>query len=314
MNNILITGNTGFVGKRLIASLPLDSTVVVGRKRVKDQKNTFYAKDISSTTDYSDCIIGIDTIIHCAAKVHNMSEQKGGSCYDEVNVEGTLNLARQAVKNGVKRFIFISSIKVNGESTLLGKPFFADDPHRPEDSYGRSKSKAEVGLLDIASKTRMEVVIIRPPLVYGPNVKGNFASLFNFTAKGVPLPFGCLKNNRRSMVSLANLVDLITTCINHPKAANQIFLVSDDNDISTAIMVKYMSHALGKTSRLLPVPLWCYRLTGKLTGKSDVVDRLTGSLQVDISHTKDTLGWAPSQTLEQGFKETAEYFLLKKNN
>ncbi|WP_413738398.1 UDP-glucose 4-epimerase family protein [Shewanella sp. BJSY2023SW001] len=310
--NILITGNTGFVGKALIASMPTESIVAVGRQRVKEQNNTFYYKSISSTTDYSDCLIDVKTVIHTAAKVHNMTSMEPDEYY-EVNTDGTLNLARQAAKSGVKRFIFISSVKVNGESTLQGKPFLFDDPHNPFDAYGMSKSKAEIGLFDISNETGMEIVIIRPPLIYGPDVKGNYEALLKLTLRGVPLPFGCLEYNQRSMVSLSNLIDLIITCITHPKAVNQVFLVSDDHDVSTASMVKHMSLALGKSCRLLPVPLWCYRLVAKVTGKTDIVDRLLGSLQVDITHTKNTLGWTPPQSLEEGFKETAEAFLLNKN-
>jgi len=167
-------------------------------------------------------------------------------------------------------------------------------------------------LLELAEETGLDVVIIRPALVYGPGVKANFSLLMNLVSKGLPLPFSCIKNNKRSLVSVKNLVDLIGTCIYHPKAANQIFLVSDDNDVSTASMVKKMSTALGKPDRMFPIPLWCYRLVGQIFGKEDVVNRLLGSLQVDISHTKKTLDWKPLQTLEEGFKETAEAFLINK--
>lgn len=232
--------------------------------------------------------------------------------YRDVNVRGTLNLARQAVDAGVKRFIFISSIKVNGESTQLGKPFRFDDQRSPEDFYGQSKSEAEEQLLQLAKETSLEVVIIRPTLVYGPGVKANFASLLNLVSKGLPLPFRCIKDNKRSLVSVDNLVDLIVTCIDHPKAINQVFLVSDDNDVSTNEMVQQMAKALDKSQWQLPIPTACYRLVGKVLGKEDVINRLLGSLQVDITHTKDTLGWKPPQTLEDGFKQTADAFLQSK--
>ncbi|GHZ42263.1 glycosyltransferase [Vibrio cholerae] len=225
-----------------------------------------------------------------------------------------LNLAKQAIKKGVKRFIFISSIKVNGESSQLNKPFTSSDLHASQDDYGLSKAEAELQLQEVAKDSGMDVVIIRPTLVYGPGVKANFSSLMNLVSKGIPLPFSCITNNKRSLVSVDNLVDLVITCIDHPKAANQVFLVSDDHDVSTSEMVREMAIALGKPTWQLPVPIWCYKLAGKLFNKSDVVDRLIGSLQVDISHTKETLDWAPPQTLQEGFKKTAEAFLSSKKN
>ncbi|MFS1423626.1 UDP-glucose 4-epimerase family protein [Shewanella sp. 10N.286.48.B5] len=315
MYKVLLTGYTGFVGSNVLDLFKerADSIKCLGRR--KPQFGTFYQGELSSSSEYGDALDGVDVIIHCAARVHVMDDSSIDPLgeFREVNTFATLNLAKQAIAAGVKRFIFVSSIKVNGESTLCSMPFTAANARSPEDFYGKSKSEAEEQLLQLAKDTGLEVVIIRPTLVYGPGVKANFASLMNLVSKGLPLPFGSIIHNKRSLVSVKNLVDLIMTCVDHPKAANQVFLVSDDHDVSTASMVKHMSYALGKSSRLIPVPLWCYRLVGKLIGKSDVVDRLIGSLQVDISHTKDTLGWVPPQTLEQGFKETAEYFLLNKN-
>lgn len=303
--NLLVTGSSGFVGRYFFRTI---------------NSHSYLASTLSFTKflngDYDKSVFSnVSVIVHCAARVHVMSDE---SCdplgaYREVNTTGTMTLAREAVEAGVKRFIFISSIKVNGESTIIGAPFSSIDNRKPGDFYGQSKAEAEVQLLQLAKESGLEVVIIRPTLIYGPGVKANFASLLKLVSRGLPLPFGCIKDNKRSLVSVKNLVDLIVTCIDHPKAANQIFLVSDDDDVSTALMVKHMSQSLGKSSRLLPVPLWCYRLVGKLTGKRDVIDRLLGSLQVDITHTKNTLGWVPPQTLEQGFKETAEAFLLNKN-
>ncbi|WP_368881699.1 UDP-glucose 4-epimerase family protein [Shewanella algae] len=315
MSEILITGYSGFVGKHLLGTLDsLESVNLLGRS-VPFQCNKYLKASIDAKSDYSSVLEKVEVIIHIAARVHVMNDKFLDPLteFRGVNTAGTMNLARQAVKAGVKRFIFVSSIKVNGESTEIGKPFTESDDRCPEDFYGQSKSEAEVQLLELAEQTGLEVVIIRPTLVYGPGVKANFASLLHLVSKGLPLPFGSVKDNKRSLVSVTNLVDLIVTCIEHPKAANQVFLVSDDHDISTAEMVKHMSQALGKSCRLLPVPLWCYRLVGKLTGKMDVVDRLIGSLQVDITHTKNTLGWTPPQTLEEGFKETAEAFLLNKD-
>ncbi|HAS8160476.1 TPA: SDR family oxidoreductase [Vibrio vulnificus] len=276
----------------------------------------FFELDIGSNTDYSAALIDVDVIVHLAARVHVMNDSVISPLeeYREVNTRGTVNLARQAALEGVKRFVFVSSIKVNGESTSQNSPFTSADKYAPQDDYGLSKSEAEQQLFKIGKETGMEIVVIRPTLVYGPRVKANFASLMNLVSKGIPLPFGCINNNKRSLVSLDNLVDLIVTCIDHPKAANQVFLISDDHDVSTSEMVNYMAQALGKPLWQLPVPLWCYNLAGKLFNKSHVVDRLTGSLQVDITHTKETLGWTPPQSLQEGFKQTAEAFLQSKKN
>ncbi|WP_039035115.1 UDP-glucose 4-epimerase family protein [Shewanella sp. ECSMB14102] len=315
--NILLTGTSGFLGQQLLSELNKRDFNILSLVRAPNSKisNAIIVPVFNSESDFSVALGGQECVVHCAARVHVMNDKVKDplESYREVNVRGTVNLARQAVKAGVRRFIFVSSIKVNGESTEIGKPFTESDDRCPEDFYGQSKSEAEVQLLELAEQTGLEVVIIRPTLVYGPGVKANFASLLKLASKGLPLPFGCITDNKRSLVSVTNLVDLIVTCIEHPKAANQVFLVSDDHDISTAEMVKHMSQALGKSCRLLPVPLWCYRLVGKLTGKMDVVDRLIGSLQVDITHTKNTLGWTPPQTLEHGFKEAAEAFLRNKN-
>jgi UDP-glucose 4-epimerase len=312
-----ITGASGFIGKELIARLDNNTIDIIEIGRHKDKQydgNYIYVEGINSSSNFKLTSLKCDCLIHCAARVHVMDESLVNSLekFREVNTYGTLNLAQQAANAGVKRFIFISSIKVNGESTKIGLPFRYDDNLIPTDPYGVSKYEAEVGLRRIEQETGMEVVIIRPTLVYGPGVKANFESLLNLVSRGIPLPFGCISNNRRSLVSVFNLVDLIITCIDHPKAANQVFLVSDDNDVSTASMVREMSKALGKPCRMLPVPLWCYSLSGKVFKKQDVVSRLSGSLQVDIAHTKEMLNWVPPQTVEQGFKETSKAFL--KNN
>ncbi|MDE1319340.1 MULTISPECIES: SDR family oxidoreductase [Vibrio] len=314
---IMLTGASGFIGSKLLEQLPADDTLSLGRDKPEGQPSEkFFRLEINNDTDYSVALSRVGVIVHLAARVHVMNDAVSNPLeeYREVNTHGATNLARQAAKAGVKRFIFISSIKVNGEETKLDNPFTACDPHAPEDDYGVSKSEAEQALFAIGKETGMEIVVIRPTLVYGPGVKANFASLMNLVSKGIPLPFGCITNNKRSLVSVDNLVDLIVTCIEHPKAANQVFLVSDDHDVSTSEMVRQMALSLGKSTWQLPVPKWCYKLAGKVFGKQDVVDRLLGSLQVDITHTKKTLGWTPPQTLEEGFKKTAEAFLQSKNN
>lgn len=313
---VLITGASGFVGSNLLNRLPLNDVVILGRNKQKNYLSyKFYEKAILSHVDYTQSLNNVDVIIHLAARVHVMNEAiiDPLESYRQVNTYGTSNLARQAACAGVKRFIFVSSIKVNGEKTIANRAFSSTDAQAPEDDYGLSKAEAEQELFTISKETGMEVVIIRPTLVYGPGVKANFASLMNLVRKGIPLPFGCITQNKRSLISVENLVDLIITCIDHPKAANQVFLVSDDYDVSTSEMVREMADALGKPTWQLPIPVWCYKLAGKLFNKMDVVDRLTGSLQVDITHTKDTLGWAPPQTLQEGFKQAAQAFLQAKN-
>lgn len=259
---------------------------------------------LDANTNWSAALVGVETIVHCAARVHVIHDEVEDPLteYRRINVEGTLNLARRAVTAGVRRFIFISSIKVNGESTQPGRPFNAEDVPAPEDAYGISKAEAEAGLQQLAHETRMELVIIRPVLVYGPGVKGNFASLLRWLQCGLPLPLGSIKNNRRSLLALDNLVDLICICINHPRAAGQTFLVSDDEDLSTIDLLQRMSQVIGYPTRLLPVPLAALRLAARVLGKSNMVERLIGSLQVDITKTRDLLGWRPLLTVDEGLR------------
>ncbi|WP_368873147.1 UDP-glucose 4-epimerase family protein [Shewanella algae] len=312
---VLLTGATGFIGSHLLSALG-EKTSVLSRKPVPFHKGRNFSYDLCQPYFDEKIFEGIKVVIHCAARVHVMKDVAADplSEFRNVNTLATLNLAKAAANSGVKRFIFISSIKVNGESTKVGLPFSETDPHSPKDFYAVSKSEAEVQLMELGIKSGMEIVIIRPGLVYGPGVKGNFCSLMNLVYKGVPLPFGSIVNNRRSLVSIANLIDLIVTCIDHPKAANQVFLVSDDNDVSTSSMVKEMAIALGKSTWQLPLSVSCYKLAGKLFNKNDVVERLIGSLQVDISHTKKTLDWAPPQTLHEGFRKAAKVLLKSKQN
>ncbi|MCC2524557.1 UDP-glucose 4-epimerase family protein [Vibrio coralliilyticus] len=305
---ILLTGATGFVGSSF--KKQCNENIVSVLRAKNSNPNTITVESINASTDWSEVLSCINVVVHCAG-ITSTENQVRETC-DEVNHLGSLNLAQQAAEAGVKRLIFISTIKVNGESTALDNPFTHQDQHNPQDDYSQSKSEAEVKLLELAEKTGLEVVIIRPTLVYGPGVRANFASLMSLVSKGIPLPIGCIKDNRRSLVSVSNLVDLIVTCIDHPKAANQIFLVSDDYDVSTSEMVAQMAKALDKPQWQLPIPKWCYTLAGKILCKQNVVDRLLGSLQVDITHTKETLDWKPPQTLEDGFKQTAQAFLQSK--
>ncbi|CAM3863777.1 UDP-glucose 4-epimerase family protein [Rheinheimera salexigens] len=304
---VLVTGYSGFVGKHLINVLHTEYKVqLLGRKPCSF--GTVFQAELDGYASYTAALNDVEVVIHCAARVHIMNDTATDPlvAFREVNTVATINLATQAAQAGVKRFIFLSSIKVNGETTTDKKAFTAFDTASPEDAYGISKAEAEQQLIALGKQTGMEVVIVRPPLIYGEGVKANFAALLSLVGKGLPLPFRAIKNNKRSLVSVYNLVDLIKLCIDHPKAANQIFLVSDDNDISTAEMVALMAKVQGKRNFALPLPLWCFNLAGKLLNKSDVVDRLTGSLQLDISHTKQTLSWQPPYSVEHGFKLAAK--------
>jgi len=300
---IAVTGYSGFVGQQLLAALSNKSCLLLGRKApIEDYP--FFSFDLGSKSgfDITESLVGVNTFIHLAARAHVLSESSIDplSEFRAVNTDGTLNLARQAAQAGIKRFIFLSSIGVNGISNT--SPFSIDDYPAPVEDYAVSKFEAEIGLRKIAEETGMEVVIIRPPLVYGPNAPGNFGKLAKLASKNLPLPFGAI-HNKRSLVSLDNLVDLIVTCIDHPNAANQTFLVSDDHDVSTPELLNAMTLASGKQPRLIPVPVSVLRLADRLTGKLGVIDRLCGNLQVDISHTKDALGWKPPVSFQDGIQK-----------
>ncbi len=253
---------------------------------------------------------GVATIVHTAARVH-VVRNVGADPLDEfryVNVQGTLNLARQAVRSGVKRFVFVSSIKVNGEQTFGQTMYSASDIPSPGDPYGISKMEAEQGLRDIAQQSGMEVVIVRPPLVYGPGVKANFYSLMRWVNRGIPLPLGAI-HNLRSLVALDNLIDFLATCVAHPHAANQTFLVSDDDDLSTSDLIRRLGYALGRPARLIAVPESILAFTGTLLGIRSISQRLCGSLRVDISKTKQLLNWLPIVTVDEGLHRAAKGFL-----
>lgn len=299
-----MTGASGFVGKHLVHALIGHEISAVGRTNVPGADH-FFQKNIDTNVDYSDCFDGVDVVVHCAARVHIMRDESLDPLteYRKVNVDGTLNLARQAAEAGIKRFIYLSSIKVNGESTTGCSPFTYSDNPAPEDAYGISKLEAEIGLKKLAAETGIEVVIIRPPLVYGPGVKGNFAAMLKMVEKGMPLPFGSI-NNKRSLVSIFNLVDLIVKCIEHPRAVNQTFLVSDGVDLSTTELLQQIAKAIGRSIILLPIPVSLMRFFVKLLGKQSIAGRLFGSLQVDIKHTCETLSWQPPQSVEESMKRS----------
>lgn len=314
MTAILVTGASGFVGRAVWQQLrSMDGVQAVGTVRCANAlmgrgASAIVVGDMSHQTDWSTALTDVDAIVHTAGRVHVMQDNALDSLaeYRSVNVQGTLHLARQAAAAGVRRFVFLSSIKVNGEATQNSQPFTADDAPTPQDPYGISKMEAEDGLREISTRTGMEVVIIRPPLVYGPGVKANFHTMMRWLVHGVPLPFGRITQNRRSLVALDNLVDLIVTCIHHPAAANQTFLVSDGEDLSTTDLLSCMGRALGKPARLLPVPTSFLKLAATWVGKPDLAQRLCGSLQVDISKTRLLLGWSPPVSVDDGLRKTAE--------
>jgi nucleoside-diphosphate-sugar epimerase len=310
---LLVTGASGFVGKALIASLASDSQYTLRacirrkNRQFPDNVEVATVADLTASTDWTAALIGVDTVVHAAARVHVMDDTSADPLaeFRRVNVEGTLRLAQQAINAGVRRLVFISSIKVNGEQTLQGRPYTADDTPNPTDPYGISKHEAEQGLLALAQTSGLEVVIIRPVLIYGPGVKANFLSMMRWLDKGVPLPLGAIKSNRRSMVALDNLVDLIIVCMHHPAAVNQVFLVSDGEDLSTTALLQRTAQALQRPARLVPVPATLLKAAAGLLRKSHIAQRLCDSLQVDIEKTKELLQWSPPVRVDEALRRTA---------
>jgi nucleoside-diphosphate-sugar epimerase len=318
---ILITGSNGFIGKALQEETKkrgFNSVCATRYSNLEFQNKTFDLEtfavgDINAHTNWLESLSNIECVIHCASRAHVMKEKEDNplNIYRIVNVEGTRNLAEQAAKAGVKRFVFISSIGVNGFCTNPGLHFSNQDIPAPVDDYAISKWEAEMELNKISMQTGLEVVIIRPPLVYGPGVKGNFLRLLNLVALGTPLPFGKIRNYR-SFIGLDNLLDLIILCINHPKAAGQTFLASDGSDISTSDLIKKLAIAMKTKTILFHVPRYLLKIAAYFIGHHKDVDRLAYSLQVDYSHTKRMLGWIPSKSLEQGLFEMANSYLRTK--
>jgi nucleoside-diphosphate-sugar epimerase len=304
----LVTGATGFVGAGLLARLARDGVKTLACVRgesvlLPGDVRVVPVSEITANTDWCQVLAGVKSVVHLAARVHVMHDTKANplTAFRTVNVDCTLNLARQAADKGAKRFVFVSSVKVNGEYTSLGQAYTEADVPNPQDPYGQSKHEAEQGLRLLSAETGMGVVIIRPPLVYGPGVKANFAALMRAVQRGWPLPLGMV-HNQRSLVALDNLVDFIVTCITHPKAVNQTFLVSDGQDLSTTDLVSGMAQAAGVPARLLPVPVWALQAGASLLDKRDAVQRLCGNLQVDISKARSLLGWVPPVSVEEGLR------------
>ena len=328
-HNFLVTGASGFVGRSLCAELlrqgyAIRAAVRSGNARIDNVEQAIVGP-IGGGTDWTDALRGVDVVVHLAARVHVMRETAGDPLAEflEVNLHGTENLARQAARAGVKRLVYVSSIKVNGESTLSpGRPprrlspvdvggernaFTESDIPNPQDPYGLSKWQAEQALHRVAKETGLEVVIVRPPLVYGAGVKGNFAQMLKVLARGVPLPLAGARN-LRSLIYVENLVDALIACATHPAATGQTYLVSDGEDISTPGLLRQLGAAMGHPARLLPCPPALLKLAGRLTGKDEQVERLLGSLQVDSGKIRRELNWTPPYTLQQGLQATADLY------
>lgn len=312
MTKVLTTGATGFVGAHVAQRLDEEGFVVIAPIRNASSCGSLNVDmpvvgNLDGETNWGTVLRDVEIVVHCAARAHILKDELADPLeeYRRVNVEGTLNLARQAVNVGVKRFVYISSIKVNGEQTPKNSPFSADDACAPEDPYGISKMEAERGLQDLATETGLEVVIIRPPLVYGAGVKGNFARMVTLVGKGLPLPLGAV-DNKRSLVAVDNLVDLIVTCTRHPRAVNQVFLAGDGEDLSTTELLNWLYKAMGKRPRLIPVPPGLLMIGATVLGKKSVAQRLLGSLQVDISKARELLGWEPPISVDEGLVRTVK--------
>ena len=309
---VLVTGSNGFIGRNLCASLKKKGFIVrvAIRGNVRDVSGVdeyIQVGDINESTNWQQTLAGVDTVIHLAAHVHVMGDKAVESleAFRKVNVLGTERLARMAAEGGVKRLIFTSSVKVNGEGAL--QPYTENDRFALQDAYGVSKKEAEDSLVNIAAETGLQVVILRLPLVYGPGVKANFKNLIKIVDSGLPLPFKNI-NNRRSFIYLGNLVDAIFVCIQHPNAAGETFLVSDGQDVSTSDLIKIIASAMNKKPVLFSLHPSILKTLSKIAGKAEELEKLTGSLLVDSSKIRNLLGWKPPFTLEEGIEETVKHY------
>lgn len=313
---VLLTGASGFVGGALARHITsqTDWQLRVVLRNGAPESWAHYdhvmLEDLA-TSPLENATHGCDVVVHAAARVHVMRERASSPLaeYRRSNVDATLRLARQAARDGARRFIFLSSVKVHGEETKLGEPFRPDDPADPQDDYGRSKAEAEHGLRLLAKETGIELVIVRPPLVYGPHVRANFRSLMRAVANRLPLPLGAV-DNRRSLVALDNLVDFVTLCVHHPAAANQAFLVSDGEDLSTAELIRRMARQMGRHALLIPMPVAMLRGAASVAGRPDLAQRICGNLQVDIEKAADLLQWKPPITVDEGLRRAIAGGLL----
>jgi nucleoside-diphosphate-sugar epimerase len=313
---ILVTGASGFVGRgvleRLQSAGKYDVRASVRRAEVAPVVGVEYVLigDLDRATDWSQALAGCDAVVHAAARVHVMRETAPDPLaeFRRVNVDGTLNLASQAVASGVRRFVFVSSIKVNGEETAPGRPFRADDAPSPADSYGRSKLEAEQGLRALLEQAGREWVIVRPTLVYGPGVRANFLRMLRWLRRGVPLPLAAVRN-ARSLTALENLASLLECCVAHPAAGNELFLAADGEDLSTPDLLRRLARSMGKRARLFPVAPAVLLAAASLANRRDWARRLLGNLQVDAGKARERLGWSPPLTVNEGLERTVRAFM-----
>lgn len=307
----MVTGASGFVGRAFCGECVERGNDVVAALRVRQDfaysVAPVFIGDLEGEVDWRDALQDVDVVVHLAARVHVMRDTVGDPLaeFRKINVEGTRKLARQAAEAGVKRFVFLSSVKVNGEVTLPGRVFTSEDVPAPEDAYGVSKLEAEQALREICTQTGMEFVVIRPPLVYGPGVRGNFHAMLRAIRRGIPLPLGAI-DNRRSLVALDNLVDLMATCLAHPAAADQVFMVADGEDVSTSTLLRKIAAAYGLPARLVSVPVSWLRFCLIVLGRRAVAERLLGSLLVDASKTRNMLGWMPAVSMDEQLRKMAK--------
>ena len=312
---VLITGSNGFIGQHLVSNLRNEkgiSLVLSSRKYVESLSglaDQFIFPSIDSSTDWKKVLVGVDAVVHLAGIAHDtkLNPKNSDIKYIESNIKTTSNLARQAVKAGVNRFIYLSSIKVNGEETSINKPFVADDIPDPQDIYAKSKLNAEIALKKISEISDLKLVIIRPVLVYGPGVKGNFLNLMKWIKRGIPLPFALI-SNKRDLVSINNLIKFITICLKHPSAVGQVFLISDNISLSTKSLIEKLARFQKKKILLLPFPKALLSLVFNLIGRKELSQKLLGSLEVNTQKNINLLGWRPSQDMDEVLKETVEFF------
>lgn len=320
MSLVLVTGATGFIAASVFNTLSTRGSLVRGTVRkigsvsLAAGQQCRAIEEIDGRTDWTSALEDVDCVIHCAARTQFVYEtgEDSLSAYRSVNVNGTKRLAEQAAAAGLRRLVYLSSIKVNGEQTVLGAPFLFSDAPAPEDPYGVSKWEAEQALWAVSAQTGLEVVVVRPPLVYGPGVKGNLLRLLRWVARDVPLPLGVV-HNQRSLVGLSNLVDLLLRCAEHPAAAGQTFLASDGQDLSTSQLIRLMAEGMNRPARLLPIPVALLQAGGSLVNKRHEIDRLVCSLQVDSGYTQAQLGWTPPVSVEDGVREMAQWYAVSQD-
>lgn len=313
---VLVTGASGFLGgallKRLVAEAGVQPLALVRAESAALLLDVEKLElgDLTTGSLQKDCMAGIDVVVHAGARVHVMRDSEADplQAFRRANVEGTLNLARRAASDGVKRFVFVSTAKVLGEASLEGEPFTEHHDPAPADPYALSKFEAEQALFDLARETGMELVVVRPPLVYGPGVKANFYTMMKWVARGVPLPLGAI-DNRRSLVALDNLVDFLILCLAHPAAANEVFLVADGEALSTTELLRSLAEAMGRSARLVPVPSAVVFGIARLLGQGAVAQRLGGDFQISIEKARRVLGWSPPVVAPEGLRRAVKYYL-----